>query len=210
MKKITFYLSIALIMLTSSLLWAQNSKDEIFNRLSKKYSNISTVQISFISKDNPHMAGSVKAKRGNKYILKSEGHEFICNGKTIWNYDYQNNKVIKSEFEAQNSEASLENIFFSFIKDYYPDNLYTENSSKAGSSYSVLVLKPKNEKKKISGIKELKLNLNIKSLNISAIYITQKNKTHGWNITGINTNIKIPDSYFNFKIPKNAKVIELK
>jgi outer membrane lipoprotein carrier protein len=209
MKNFFFFLSIA-FMLTSSLLLAQNSKDEIFNKVSQKYSNIKSVQINFASKDSKNLSGSIKAKKGNKYILMTAEREIICDGKTIWNYDFNSNKVIKSLFEANNSESSLENIFFSLIKDYHPDNLYNENSSKAGNSFLVLVLKPKDEKKKISGVKEIKLYLDSKTYDIQSIYSTVKNKTQGWTINKIITNVKFPDSLFKFKVPKNAKFIDLK
>ena len=62
-------------MLTSSLLLAQNSKDEIFNKVSQKYSNIKSVQINFASKDSKNLSGSIKAKKGNKYILMTAERE---------------------------------------------------------------------------------------------------------------------------------------
>ena len=97
----------------------------------------------------------------------------------------------------------LKIFFLGLIKDYHPDNLYNENSSKAGNSFLVLVLKPKDEKKKISGVKEIKLYLDSKTYDIQSIYSTVKNKTQGWTINKIITKRKI--SRFFIQIQSSEK-----
>lgn len=189
---------------------AQN-KDEVFTKLKSTFSNLSSLSVDFTSVQDSKIKGNIKAKRGNKYVLKASDRIIFCNGKTIWNFDINENKVIVSDYEEMPEEtASIENFFFAFIDSFQPDRLYKEQSSTRGGSGLVLVLKPLGNAEKFKNIREIKLWLNSSNNNIESLEIIEPNSVNAWILKNLVLNRNFPDSQFDFIIPKEATVIDLR
>ncbi|MDQ1265715.1 MAG: hypothetical protein QG635_866, partial [Bacteroidota bacterium] len=132
-----------------------------------------------------------------------------CNGKTVWNFFRDKNKVIISNLENIENSASIEKILFDVIHQYYPKNLSIETSS-SGTSLYKLLLEPSDKSKAISGISSIKLKLNKKNSEITSIEIKSDAGTQAWLIHSIKFNLKISNKAFEFKPPKGAEIVDLR
>jgi len=195
-----------ILFLFNNSLFSQ-SKEEVFSQIGNKYKKISSISFNFQNEEMKSFSGSLKAKKNNKYIIEASDRIIRCNGKTLWNYSLTDNKVIISDFEESYvEENSIETIFFSFLNDYEPIELKREQSSK--SSSLLLVLKKKKADSKSNN--EIKIWLEPKTLIPVKLQIYNNNEKSNWFVSNLKTDLNLNDSQFNFTVPKEAEVIDLR
>lgn len=199
-------LSFLLILLTNAS--SQMSKEEAFGKFIEKYGNLNSISVQFKMPDNPGITGQLKAKSGNKYLMQIAGRIVICNGKTIWNYSKEDNSVAISNFEDSGNEMSIEDFFFSFIKAAKPISLVKETASN-GINGMALKLAPE-KKKKGDIIKDVKIVFQPDTYKILLIIANTTAGAHTWQIEHFQANAKLSDTMFEFKEPKNVKIIDLR
>ena len=168
------------------------------------YGNIESVSLNFKLVGND-FSGNLIAKKGNKYKMNLGDRIIICDGKTIWNYSEKDNKVVIGDFQKDNENISLEDIFFSFIENFEPVSLI---SMKDGNSY-LIKLKSKDSINYMPDISEVNLKISKKFI-IESIQIIENNETLTWQIRKLKYTNHIEDSEFEFAIPKKCTVIDLR
>lgn len=189
--------------------FSQINKEDVYEQLIKKYGNINDISLKFKSPDL-NLSGYLNAKSGNKYRIVFPDRQLISNGKTIWNFVPKDSKVIISSLDDLNKEhASIENIFFGFINNYSPTDIIKEQSSKTGSGY-ILTLQQKAMASSLAKIKSLKLWIDTKAFTIKQIQIETDIDTQKWEIEKLIVNSNIKDSQFDFDVPKDVEVIDLR
>lgn len=193
---------------TSKPLIAQQSKEQAFDKIIEKYGNLKSISVHFKMPENPGITGHLKAKTGNKYIMQIAGRIIICNGSTIWNYSREENSVVVSNFEDSAGEMSIEDFFFSFIKIAKPSSLAKEISSGGLNGMSLKLVPDK--KKKGDLVNDVKITYEPNSFKLLGITANTTAGTHFWQIESFKSNPKLSDSMFEFKEPKDVKIIDLR
>ncbi len=196
-----------LLMIFINSVNAQQDKDKIFEKLKKQYAELQTISLNFTLNENTFIKGQLNAKKGNKYILSFGNKIIYCNNKTIWNYSPTNNSVIISNYDDNNESISIEKIFFQFTEDFKAEKLYKNQISNNESS-TILELIPKNSNQ--SDISKIKISINTNNLNISNVVIVSNYNEESWKISNLKLNTNIDDNRFDFKVPENVEIIDLR
>jgi outer membrane lipoprotein-sorting protein len=182
---------------------ASLSAEEVFAAAQKKYADGSSMRIKFVMKSED-IQGSLALKRGNKYILETGGHTVICNGKTVWNYDASQKKVVVSDFRDNPDNISPERIFMNFPRGYKP-SLSVEKSS----SDLLLSLAPAKVRDQISDMQRVGLRFS-RDMRLKEIAIFDGSALHEWSITDIKPDAGLADIVFEWKPPQGVQVIDLR
>jgi outer membrane lipoprotein-sorting protein len=190
-----------------NLAFADLSKDEIFTKLKDKFSGAKAVSLNFTSEDNS-LKGTLKAAKGNKFIINLKDRNIICNGKDLWNYSISDKKVTLSEYESSSSISSIDDILLNFTKSFKVLSLIKENSSKNGST-NVIILQNIDDKK-IKNVTEVKLFSQGNFDEISAIEVKSKGNSRKYFVKNLQINPKLKDSNFEFSAPKGVELIDLR
>jgi outer membrane lipoprotein-sorting protein len=181
-------------------------KDECFQNLKEKYGNMSSVSLKFDSPDTKNFSGSLVAARGNKYVIEMKRNVIYCNGKTIWNHNIKDNKVLISNYdEDNNNHLSLEKFFFDFLENYEPVSL-TESTSSLGNKSYVLQLSLK--KGKSLDIISFMIWLNPKNYVIKSIKLGNDRMIQTINIEDLVIDKKISDKVFEFKPTGKEEILD--
>jgi outer membrane lipoprotein-sorting protein len=197
---------LVLLFITSIGLLAQD-KASVFKELQNKFKGINSVSFSFKDVDSKY-SGTISSEKGNKYKIKSNDRVITCNGKKIYNYTPNDNKVLVSNFDENNPTLSIEKFFFEFINVLTPESITKEHSTKATNGLILLSLKAEENFAKKNKIKNIKIWLD-KSNEIQYIAFNFQNKEQFYKIENLKTNIKIKKDFFKFKAPAKCQIIEL-
>ncbi len=188
---------------------AQNDKQKEYNKLLEKFSGLNSLSTKFIVDGNYKITGSIKAKKGNKYVLDLSNRTIISNGKTLWNYSKRNNNVVISKFDENSTDFSIEQFFFSYLLAYTPIELKNESKSK-GEYLHILRIEPETKEKMLFGINYIDIKYDAKSYDIVALDIAEGNNIQFWRLQDFKINPNLSDSIFEFKPPKDAEVIDMR
>lgn len=180
----------------------------IFQAIQRKYSATTTIQVAFTDKNNPSITGLLTVQRNNKFMIEFSDRIVICNGITMWNYTPDKGKVIVSNYVDGNDAISPQKLFLSFPRHYIPSLLREQRSS--GSEAVVLVLKPKNQQSVVGGLQRITMRLEPRTLEIAELEIFDGSNVRSWVISGLKTDVAVPDSNFEFVPADDIRVIDLR
>ena len=203
-KTFDFFAVLFLFCFIFASAFAQNDIDDVYGQLKAKYKSIKAVSLNF-KRSSDKIAGSLKAKTGNKYYLEFKDRTIVCNGTTIWNYSRKDKSVVINNYEESTSQVKIEEIFFTFLNKYKPSDLKTEQSSQGLSAY-VLLMKPEEASE---SNKDIKLHIDKEKFNIVSLEINNDGNWEVWEIDKLNTK-KHSDKSFDFTPPDNTNIIDLR
>lgn len=202
-------LLLALVFIGGSFsLLAERDAASLFQAIQRKYGEATSLQVVFAQKDNPSITGRLTVKRNNKFMIELDDRTVICNGTTMWNYTPTRNKVIVSNYIDGSDAISPQKLFMSFPKHYVPSLSRERRSS--GDDYIVLVLRPKNQQSVVGGLQKITMKVEPKTLEIAELEISDGSTVRGWTISGLKTDINVPDSMFEFASTDDIRVIDLR
>jgi outer membrane lipoprotein-sorting protein len=204
--------SLLLIFLSGILINSAIAQDiqTVYDNLIQKFGTVNSVRFDVKGMNNRLINGSMTVKRGDKYVFDLNKRKIVCDGQTVWNYSLSENKVVISSYEpSSDEELRPETFFFALTNDFEAVSLKKENSSNSKLSL-VLVLKPKSEADKYKEIQNIDIRLDTKSYNIKSVQVYYSNPEQNIEVTNIMLNKPISDSLFDFDIPKDASVIDLR
>lgn len=178
--------------------YGQNSGLE---RLQKKFSAAKSITISFKQVNSKSGGtGVLTYKKENMVHLDQKNLLVVSDGKTVWNYNKVQKKVIISNYtQADGSLLSLPRI----INEYPAQCTVTEN--KAGTS-SIITLVPKSKK---LGFERAEIRTG-KNDNIEQISVTANGNKITFDFTSTQWDAKVDDDIFTFTAPEGVKVIDLR
>ncbi len=206
MKKII--ITIILFSIAGSQLFAQYDKVEVFEKIKKKYGNISAISVDFFNAQDSRVKYSLKAQKGNKFNLRTDNRRIISNGKTIWNYSVHNKNVIISDFDEGISSFTLDYFFFNVLPQLVPIELKSELSSSMKKN-NILLLNYKNKSELgEAGFNYVKLFLSSDFSKIMEIELNGDMGQQNWVIQKIKANPKLKNKLFEFKAPKDVEIID--
>lgn len=207
------YRILAIIIITNLLAlylaFPQNDKKAEYNKLVEKYSGLKSLSTKFSIDGNYRVTGSIRAKKGNKYLLDLGNRIVVSNGKTLWNYSKRSNNVVISKFDESNMDFSIEQFFFNYLLAYIPTELKSESKSK-GDFYYILRIEPENKEKMLLGVNYIDIKYDPKNYNIIGLNIAEGNQIQYWRLEDFKINPVLNDSLFEFTPPKDAEIIDMR
>ncbi|MFN4989276.1 MAG: LolA family protein [Ignavibacteria bacterium] len=190
-----------------SIVNAQNSKDEVFAQLRKKYGSMQALEVSFSSLEPVSgIKGTLKALRSGKYHLTVSDRTIVCDGNSIWNYVPARKNVTINSVKSRPS-TSLDIVLFTFLYNYQPKAL--QEFTIGNSIYHGLELIPKSGKTAM-GIKSLTLFVKKGGFEIKRIQAVEGNQTLIWDIQSLKINTSLRESLFTFSPPKDTEILDLR
>ena len=202
--KIVVAISICLCMFA---LYA-NANDNIAKRFQKKYSQITSIAVKFRI-DNQKEILSVKAKKGNKFVLEQKSSIVYCDGTTVWNYNTLTNKCMISRRDIHNETTSIDDVFLGVLQSYVIEKIMTINKSDLGNGYMIL-MKPRSKEDMIHGIESVQVTVDKKTLQLQSLQFKDNAGNHTIIISSLRVNEKMDNAEFTFTPSKSVTVIDLR
>ena len=200
MKKHTKILLLLLFLMQP--VFSQNSS--LLKNLQSSFNSLKDFSADFVQLNNGrvNIEGKFYFKKENKLRLELKNLIIVSDGKTNWNYNKRQKKVIISNYDENDpSVLSLKRIIF----DYPSKCQVTEGPDSSGN---VLILKPNSN----SGINAYLIKIWVnKNNNVKKVTIIQSSG----NVLEVKfSNYKIDtgilDSKFSFTPPQGTKIIDLR
>ncbi len=200
MKKHTKILLLLLFLMQP--VFSQNSR--LLKNLQSSFDSLKDFSADFVQLNNGrvNIEGKFYFKKENKLRLELKNLIIVSDGKTNWNYNKRQKKVIISNYDENDpSVLSLKRIIF----DYPSKCQVTEGPDSSGN---VLILKPNSN----SGINAYLIKIWVnKNNNVKKVTIIQSSG----NVLEVKfSNYKIDtgilDSKFSFTPPQGTKIIDLR
>jgi outer membrane lipoprotein carrier protein len=180
----------------------QERPDVLLKSVQSKYDSFNSLSVNFnkYSGTKEDFTGKLYLKKEDKLRLELKNNTIITDGKTIWNYDKMQKKVIINSYdESEPSEFSLH----SFIYDY-PSKCSISTGEEEG--YKTLTLVPKTSELNFNSAKLYIADNNL----VEKVIIDNQSGKSKIILSGYKLNPDIPDSEFTFSPPKGIKVIDLR
>ncbi len=186
---------------------AQMSAEEIVKKVEEKYDAIRDMKGIVVITTNFQGKKKVEVtkfamKKPDKYWSDSENYTMVSNGTVMWFYDKNRNEVIKINLPKEKPKFDYGELIKDLMKNTNIKLLGSEKIS--GRDCYVVKVIPKNKtfyvEQKLWIDKEywypLRIEINYGEFNSTIEY------------KDVKFNTGIPDSFFEFKLPKGAKVVE--
>jgi outer membrane lipoprotein carrier protein len=205
---------IACLMLTSAfLLRAEDTAQDVLDRVHKRYDQISDAEVRFVQKAKFPLAkleqevtGTLQFKKTNKYRVEFEGQLVVTNGETVWSYSAQNNQVLIDKFKFDERSLSPERILTAAPDDFSATLVGREKTTHGDEI--ALKLTPRDP---ANLLKSMKLWVNESDWLIHKVeMLDQHGKVTTYQVSSFKTNIGIPDSRFVYQVPAGVEVVDLR
>lgn len=199
-------MKMSVFVLLSMFLWVsvfgQDSSGELLKAIQSKYNSLNTLSVNFTksSGSTEDFSGKLYLKKDNKLRIELKNNTIITDGKTFWNYNKRENKVIINNYDpSEPSELSLN----TFINDYpSKSNL----SSGKDGNLKTLTLVPKTAELNFN---RAELFVNKDSL-VDKVIIDSNSGKAVITFSDYKLNTDIRDSEFTYSPPEGIKVIDLR
>jgi len=198
---------LSLVLLCSTELLSQDSKNDLFAQLRKRYGNMNSLEVKFIGVEPiSGMKGTLKAMRSGKYMLELSDRKIISDGHTIWNFQPSRKNVTINAIKNRPSN-SLDIVLFNFLYNYQPKEI--QEYTIGNTVHHGLELIPKNGKS-VLGIKSLTMYVKKGSSEIKRISAMDGNQKQVWEVESLTINGGLKDAHFTFTPPKDAEIIDMR
>jgi len=211
MKKI-----LVLFVSTASLLglnncFAQNdpAAKKVLDAVSTKIKTFKSLTATFSLKsvsskgaNNGSKSGTISLK-GQKYLMKQNKVEIVCDGSKIYNFD-GNKTITISSVEDASSTLSPQILLSNFY-----DKDYTYKLVSSTGTFHQIELVPNDKRKNVQ-----KINIfidKVKNFITKAKVLDKSNNTIEIVISNTNTSTVLPDNFFQFnkaKYPKDVEILD--
>jgi chaperone LolA len=191
-----------LVFLYSSIVFAQ-SADSVLKSLQNKFDSITDLTADVAQKSNGKsiLSGKMYFKKDNNLRIEFGNQTIVADGKTSWNYNKKNNKVVISDYD----EAGSGLLSINYLVYQYPSECDLSLSSKG--SVQILNLKPKSKKNSLG---EVKLFINKDNLIDKIVISNQAAGTMELSFSNYKLNQNLSDSKFSFTEPEGTTVVDLR
>lgn len=194
---------LSLIILFCSTVSFSQTAESVLKSLQSKINSIADLSANVTQSTNgkASLSGKLFFKKGNNLRLEFGSQTIIADGKTSWNYDQKNKKVIISNYDENG--AGLLSI--DYLVNEYPKECNLSLSSEG--SKTVLVLKPKSKK---SNTGEIKLTINKDNLIDKAVIMNQAVGDMEVSFSNYKLNNNLPESLFTFTAPEGTTIVDIR
>lgn len=191
-----------LTLLLSTAVFSQ-SAESVLASLQNKFDSITDLTSDIAQKNSGQssLTGKMYFKKENSIRLEVGNQTIVADGKTSWNYNKKNKKVIISDYD----EAGSGLLSINYLVYQYPSecdlSLSTEGSSQ------ILNLKPKSKKNNLG---EVKLYISKENLIDKAVISNPGSGTMEVSFSNYRLNQNLSDSKFSFTTPEGTTVVDLR
>lgn len=191
-----------IILFFTSVTFSQNA-ESVLKSLQNKFNSISTLSVDVMQKANTKsvLSGKMYFKKENNIRVEFPNQLIVSDGKTSWNYNKKNKKVIISDYD--NTDSGLLSI--KYLVYQYPSECSLSLNSEGGKQ--VLVLTPKSKRNNLG---EVRLFINKDNLIDKIIISNQNTGTMEILFSNYYLNPKISDSQFSFTPPEGTSIVDLR
>ena len=191
-----------LVLLLSTVGFTQNA-ESVLKSLQNKFDSITDLTADVAQKNNgqSNLTGKMYFKKENNIRLEVGNQTIVADGKTSWNYNKKNKKVIISDYD----EAGSGLLSINYLVYQYPSECYLSLSTEGSSQ--ILNLKPKSKKNNIG---EVKLYISKENLIDKALISNPASGTMEVSFSNYKLNQNLPDSKFSFTEPEGTAVVDLR
>lgn len=194
---------LSLIVFVFSTLGFSQNAESVLKSLQNKFDSITDLSADVAQKSNgkTSLTGKMSFKKDNKIRIEFDNQTIVADGKTSWNYNKKNNKVIISDYD----EAGSGLLSINYLVYQYPSQCDLSLSSEG--SKTILILTPKSKKENLG---EVKLYINKENLIDKAVIINQTTGPMEVSFANYKLNQNLSDSRFSFTAPEGTTVVDLR
>ncbi len=197
-----------LVLLIIPITFYAQSADDIISKVQKKFDKIDNLKAKFSqtiyatqSMKSIHFEGEFYYKKEDSFIISLPNRKIISDGKSVWNYDEMENKVVISDAEIDETSFSLKEIIYSYPKKC-DLSLVESNSEKH-------YIKAIPNDLELS-FKEVYLTINNKYLLSKVEIVDFNNMKFIFELFSISLNQNLDDKLFQFLPTDEVEVIDLR
>lgn len=193
----------SLFYLIYSTLGFAQSAESVLKSLQDKFDSITDLSVDVTQNSNgkSSLNGKMYFKKENNLRIEIGNQTIVADGKTSWNYNKKDKKVIISDYDEEG--AGLLSI--NYLIYQYPSECDLSLSSEG--SKQILILKPRSKKNNLG---EVKLYITKDNLIDKAVIQNQAAGTMEVSFSNYKLNQKISDSKFSFTAPEGTTVVDLR
>jgi outer membrane lipoprotein-sorting protein len=103
----------------------------------------------------------------------------------------------------------LDQLFFTFLYAFVPNELKKERNS-AGESYYSLTMIPADVKLTVGNIQWLTIRCSVSDFRLMSLTVSDGSSVFTWELKDLKINPKLEDKLFEFKKPKEAEEVDLR
>ena len=191
-----------LLFIFTSVTFSQNA-ETVLKSLQDKFDSINdlTANVSQNVNGKTNLSGKLFYKKENNLRIEFPNQTIVADGKTTWNYNKKDKKVIISNYD----ETSSGLLSINYLVNQYPSECELSLSSEG--SDRILILKPKSKRNNVG---EVKLYITKGNLIDKAVISNQAAGIMEISFSNYNLNQKISDSKFSFTPPEGTTVVDLR
>ena len=191
-----------LVLFLSTVGFTQNA-ESVLKSLQNKFDSITDLTADVAQKNNgqSNLTGKMYFKKENNIRLELGNQTIVADGKTSWNYNKKNKKVIISDYDKAGSGL----LSIKYLVYQYPSECDLSLSTEGTSQ--ILNLKPKSKKNNLG---EVQLYISKENLIDKAVISNPASGTMEVSFSNYKLNQNIPDSKFSFTAPEGTTVVDLR
>ena len=191
-----------LVLFLSTVGFTQNA-ESVLKSLQNKFDSISDLTADVAQKNNgqSNLTGKMYFKKENNIRLELGNQTIVADGKTSWNYNKKNKKVIISDYD----EAGSGLVSINYLVYQYPSECDLSLSTEGTSQ--ILNLKPKSKKNNLG---EVKLYISKENMIDKALISNPAGGTMEVSFSNYKLNQNLPDAKFSFTEPEGTTVVDLR
>ena len=191
-----------LVLFLSTVRFTQNA-ESVLKSLQNKFDSITDLTSDITQKNNgqSNLTGKMYFKKENNIRLELGNQTIVADGKTSWNYNKKNKKVIISDYD----EAGSGLVSINYLVYQYPSECDLSLSTEGTSQ--ILNLKPKSKKNNLG---EVKLYISKENLIDKAVISNPASGTMEVSFSNYKLNQNLPDAKFSFTEPEGTTVVDLR
>jgi outer membrane lipoprotein-sorting protein len=198
---ITSIFFISVLFLSNSL--GQANPQELLKNIQDKFNSINDLSADLAQSVNGkiNLKGKVFYKKDNHLRFEFENNVIVSDGETSWNYSKKQNKVIISDYDSEgNKILSIRQLIYE-----YPEDCKLSMSEVDG--IKTLELIPQDDTFTFNSIK---LFVDSENLIIKVLIDDPATGNIQVNLSDIQINKGLADSYFQFLPPEGSQIIDLR
>lgn len=182
--------------------FSQNA-EAVLKSLQNKFNSINSLSVNVTQKANSKSAltGKMYFKKENNIRVEFTNQLIVSDGKTSWNYNKKDKKVIISDYDDTGSGV----LSINYLVYQYPSECNLSLSSEGGKQ--VLILTPKSKRNNFG---EVKLFINKDDLIDKIITSNQGAGSIEILFSNYSLNPSISDSQFSFTPPEGTSIVDLR
>jgi len=198
-----FLLTLFIFFFTINSSIAQSDAQELLKKIQDKFDSITDLSAKITQSVNgkSNLKGKVFYKKENNLRFEFENMVIVSDGETSWNFNKKQNKVIITDYDTEgNKILSIRQLIYE-----YPEECKLSTINSEGTK--VLELIPQDDTFSFNSIK---LFTNSENLITKVLIDDPATGSIQVDLSDIQLNKDLADSYFQFSPPEGSQVLDLR